>query len=937
MQNQEDQNFLDAWENGGSVDGKPVNDARLLAHFKQRRDALSRDDPLWDEWDNRIKQYEFNIADSKMTLKWDQHKVSEKDMAAFYQKWSRTAPFNSNFSREMRSAAAKWLTSANQRTKTASTVDKQKQHDEWVASFYENHVRVGETVNARLLQIAKVYGAMPLSGTSLADLNPDSVGYGRFMDIYVDGRTNDPFVQNVIDDVEREARKIDPNFRFDKRHIDSVLRQADDGLGTLASRSLYKTERDDWTDRRADVRQAQNHIQQAPIIKRIFDAQEMFGQMTANCNGDPSCEMKAVQKLRMVIEQNGRKLMRGGIDDVNTEIVAAIASTDRVLRAVMEGKKPPQDASARDETVFDLGAPSEARGRMTLGLYDIASRDRALREGGWISSKVVTDQTTGQPMLDEHGDPVFQMVVHAKQELPPVDWIEMNGVDMLDDDLPGVRFFGPIKPVAIAPMAPDGRLLAPNEVTRYVTENGQQTLLDPSAAPDVPYVTMEGVIGPDGRARTVYRLGTGTPGDPLIWTPDQPQAIDPATGQPIQLRVTPDGTVVIPMSTTIGMDDEDKPTYLLDYAPIERIGQVLKTPLTDGHLPMGAYLSADGANGSAVVGEYHDTGDKDQANHYAQRYAAEMARMAQTTLDPVDAARYSSDAETIVSYDHIRDTAPAGASYNVVNGVFEAEHQWSPDKQPYVDSLHAAGVDETVFGPDDFARRVALMQNIDAQNARLPSPGLQLGRRLGQGIMTGIVPTDRDRRAEELAAARGQLMNPQQLAATIRVPGAPLVNPAGRAVQGIAAQFGQDVAAAATTMMGAGLGASPIGASEAPTFEQLALQRRMALPQVGVAPPRTPTGGAPGTRRAPAVAPMRPPPSPAPRPERRAPRPAPSPTVRYGTRYNRVQPVYHYDYSSANPWVGTRYGDPRNWGSWSTISKYASYQPPRTTGGAVLR
>ena len=101
-----DQNMVDAWKNGGQVDGKGVNDARLLAHFRKRRDALDPTDPLWTEWDNRVQQYEFSIEESKMSLKWDQKKATEADMRAFYTKWAKKATPNSGNGRRSRVAAS---------------------------------------------------------------------------------------------------------------------------------------------------------------------------------------------------------------------------------------------------------------------------------------------------------------------------------------------------------------------------------------------------------------------------------------------------------------------------------------------------------------------------------------------------------------------------------------------------------------------------------------------------------------------------------------------------------------------------------------------------------------------------------------------------------------------------------------------------------------
>jgi len=112
---QQDANIIKAWEEGGEFEGKPVTDQILLKHMRQRRDAISKDDPLWEEWDIRLDEYGFAIEESKMTLSYAQHKVNETQMATFYTKWAKKLPVNSEAYRNLMRSAAQFIDAAKQR------------------------------------------------------------------------------------------------------------------------------------------------------------------------------------------------------------------------------------------------------------------------------------------------------------------------------------------------------------------------------------------------------------------------------------------------------------------------------------------------------------------------------------------------------------------------------------------------------------------------------------------------------------------------------------------------------------------------------------------------------------------------------------------------------------------------------------------------------
>jgi hypothetical protein len=100
--------MFDAWNNGGLVDGKAVTDSRLLSYIKGRRDGFSQDDPLWDEWNNRLTQYDFSIGESKIQLAFRQGKASAGAVAAFYRNKLKGIPKDSEFYRDVAERAAQW-------------------------------------------------------------------------------------------------------------------------------------------------------------------------------------------------------------------------------------------------------------------------------------------------------------------------------------------------------------------------------------------------------------------------------------------------------------------------------------------------------------------------------------------------------------------------------------------------------------------------------------------------------------------------------------------------------------------------------------------------------------------------------------------------------------------------------------------------------------
>src|SRR6185437_14513007 len=104
--------MFDAWQNGGTFDGKPVTDSRILAYIQTRRDGFSKDDPLYSEWNNSLIQHKFSIGESKIGLAFKQGKVSAGAVANFYNQQLKSIPQDSQFYRDVAGRAAQWAKAA---------------------------------------------------------------------------------------------------------------------------------------------------------------------------------------------------------------------------------------------------------------------------------------------------------------------------------------------------------------------------------------------------------------------------------------------------------------------------------------------------------------------------------------------------------------------------------------------------------------------------------------------------------------------------------------------------------------------------------------------------------------------------------------------------------------------------------------------------------
>jgi hypothetical protein len=111
---QNERNIIDAWKEGGKVDGKKVTDADLLAYFDDKLSDLDPADPNYVEAKNTRDQYAFAVRNSKMELGYAQHKQSDAAMARFYKNEAAAHPKNSEAWRDLMKASAGYQDRVNQ-------------------------------------------------------------------------------------------------------------------------------------------------------------------------------------------------------------------------------------------------------------------------------------------------------------------------------------------------------------------------------------------------------------------------------------------------------------------------------------------------------------------------------------------------------------------------------------------------------------------------------------------------------------------------------------------------------------------------------------------------------------------------------------------------------------------------------------------------------
>lgn len=417
-QAQVDANMVDAWKNGGKVDGKPVTDGRLLAHMRQRRDSLDKADPLWAEWNNRVLQYGFSIEESKMRVKWDNKTASAHDMAAFYKRWEQKTPNNTEFDRSLRSSYGQWANAASARSQSDAKKLAAEKHQKWADGVYNAQVKTGNTLSSDLVWLAKELGIIPPGDSqSLKDTELSQADFTQLFDIVQDGVATNPVFQGAIDRVTAHMKQIDPHFKWGESYLATKMAAADAGTARLVKNATTKTEANQWANVRAGMAITSNRVQALPTIHDYDALRAQFEAGLEQSQNDPAAQRKVYETYLAGLNNIAGRLTAGGSIEAGTHTDQALSGAVYQEAASIDAALKGNTSKAMPPTLYDSSSGStalsgqDADSHMKI-LTDMLANEKLIAGGGWATPVINTDTgKTVYKFFPKETLPRFDMVL----------------------------------------------------------------------------------------------------------------------------------------------------------------------------------------------------------------------------------------------------------------------------------------------------------------------------------------------------------------------------------------------------------------------------------------------------------------------------------------------------------------------------------------------
>ena len=394
-----DNNIMSAWERGGEFEGKKVTDAMVLAHWKERRDAVSKEDPLWDYYNNQMLNLEFSIDESKMALKYAEKKVGEGAMASFYRKWAKKSPTDSQAYRNLMIKAAQFMDAARGRAAGSSAAARQAAYNKEMQSNYNRYELSFDTVNGWLLYAAGKEGILTNADEDFLDLvikgqtgGSDQVRMmGLFDLIYTDPRFAE--VKKGLDEVLDGKPLTYEGFlgMFDNKA--TGLKKA----GAIAKRYGDKTTEKNSDKALGELRQVRSYLGDLDVMAEYAEAHDKFAALMESglAPWEADKVMAAYADELEFLRDNAGDIYIQGL--LNNEIIAA-REGKAAGPSVYDDSNPYVGSSGKESG--DAQSTADARRK-------IADLDNRAKQGGvWVKDDksgewdVIPAQAFGQGTLD---------------------------------------------------------------------------------------------------------------------------------------------------------------------------------------------------------------------------------------------------------------------------------------------------------------------------------------------------------------------------------------------------------------------------------------------------------------------------------------------------------------------------------------------------------
>jgi hypothetical protein len=270
----EDRAAFDAWQNGGEFKGKAMTDDRIVEYIKGRRNMMSTDDPLWDEWNNTLIQTRFSIGEQKIGLAFKQGRASAGAVAAWYRGQLANIPRKSAFYRDVAGRAADWAKSAAGAARAGASAAAGASARNRVDRL-QGLIAKSDAITAAIEAAAKNRGIIDRDG-SIWDADASRLEEMFAQGVQLNGRSF------TMDDWRKAAvvaynstgqmRKAYKALGWDTSSLQSGRKNALDKLlviNAVDDRSAYETNRDLWVERLAD---AQNDPYAIDAINKDYAA-----------------------------------------------------------------------------------------------------------------------------------------------------------------------------------------------------------------------------------------------------------------------------------------------------------------------------------------------------------------------------------------------------------------------------------------------------------------------------------------------------------------------------------------------------------------------------------------------------------------------------------------------------------------------------------------
>lgn len=172
MQNQEAQNLMDAWQKGGSWEGKKATDEEVLKYWNGRLKDIATTDPNYDTYKNTVYQLDYTIHESKVQTAYAQGKMTEGQVASFYLGWANKVPRDSEFYRVLQRDAAQFTRAAAAKSKAAVAQAQEKAYQDGQLSTYNRHEATGNYLQGILTKYAQTKGALIGADGNISNFDP---------------------------------------------------------------------------------------------------------------------------------------------------------------------------------------------------------------------------------------------------------------------------------------------------------------------------------------------------------------------------------------------------------------------------------------------------------------------------------------------------------------------------------------------------------------------------------------------------------------------------------------------------------------------------------------------------------------------------------------------------------------------------------------------